>query len=69
MKYRMFAAFGLMAAGIVSGAIVMNAPDTFPFLWEFKAAMVSFVGVGGLLLNFFEPSAPLSKVREDTPSH
>jgi len=58
MKYRLLLAFTLMALSIVSGAIVANAPDTFPYLWYYKAATVSFTGVAGLLLHFFDPTPP-----------
>ncbi len=58
MHFRLAAALGLMAASVVTGAIVANAPDTFPYLWEIKAATVSFTGVAGLLLNFFKPTPP-----------
>ncbi len=60
MNYRLLSSFGLMAASVVTGAVVANAPDTLPYLWEWKAATVSLTGVAGLLLNFFNPpkSAP-----------
>ena len=41
----------LMAAGIISGAVVSNAPEALPFLWLLKAATVSFTGVAGLLMH------------------
>lgn len=45
------AVFTLMAIGIVSGAVVANAPETFPYLWMVKTATVSFTGLAGLLMN------------------
>jgi hypothetical protein len=45
------ATFALMALGIVSGAVVANVPEAFPYLWALKAATVSFTGVAGLLMN------------------
>jgi hypothetical protein len=57
MSYRMMGAFVLSALGIVSAAVVANAPDTLPYLWEIKAATVSFTGVAGLLIHFFDKPA------------
>ncbi len=41
----------LMALGIVSGAVVANAPEAFAYIWVLKAAAVSFTGVAALLMN------------------
>lgn len=48
----------LMALGIVTGAVVANAPEAFAYIWVLKAAAVSFTGVAALLMNPAIPPKP-----------
>ena len=44
----------------VAGSIIANAPTEFRYLWEVKAAAMSFAGIGLLLLDPGKALAVLS---------
>jgi hypothetical protein len=48
------------AACVVACAVLATAPADFPFLWETKAAALSFGGIGLLLLDPAKAFAVLS---------
>ncbi len=53
------AVFTLMSIGITAGALVANAPDAFPYMWELKSLTVAATGIAALFMNP-APSTPKS---------
>jgi hypothetical protein len=58
------------ALALIAASIATNAPDGFHFLWEAKAAAMSFSGIALLLadpskaLDLLKSRAPLEKIEQ-----
>jgi hypothetical protein len=50
-----YLALGLMSLAIVAGAVAMNAPADFAYLWILKAIASSGLMLGGLIVMLAGP--------------
>lgn len=49
-NWRLNAVLVLMALGLIGAAVIANAPDALPYIWEIKAATASVTGIAALMM-------------------